>query len=73
MVQEEKDVCGGKEKLVVVVPITGEEISLQGCWVVGGHDLGEVVVAEKAKVVAVEEKKRKVGNLKTRVWCFSQK
>jgi hypothetical protein len=29
--------------------------------------VGEVVVAEKAKVVAVEEKKRKVGNLKTRV------
>jgi hypothetical protein len=27
----------------------------------------EVVVAEKAKVVVVEEKKRKVGNLKTRV------
>jgi hypothetical protein len=47
---------------VVVVPITGEEMSLQGCWVVGGHDVGEVVVAEKAKVVAVDEKKRKVGN-----------
>jgi hypothetical protein len=29
--------------------------------------VGEVVVAEKAKVVTVEEKKRKVGNLKTRV------
>jgi len=31
MVQEEEDVCGGNEKLVVVVPITGEEMSLQGC------------------------------------------
>jgi len=31
VVQEEEEVCGGKEKLVVVVPIVGQEMSLQGC------------------------------------------
>jgi hypothetical protein len=35
-----------KKKLVVVVPVVGEKMRLQGCWAIVGHSFGKVVVAK---------------------------
>jgi hypothetical protein len=54
-------------KLVVVVSITSEEMGLQRCWVVINHDMGEVVVVEEAKVMAVEETRERLGTGKKKL------
>jgi hypothetical protein len=54
-------------KLVVVVSITSEEMGLQRCWVVINHDVGEVVVVEEAKVMAVEETRERLGTGKKKI------
>ena len=43
-----------RKKLMVVVPVIGEEIRLQGCWAVIGHSVGEVEMVEET----AEEEKR---------------
>jgi hypothetical protein len=48
------------EKFVVVVPIADEEMGLQGCYVIIGHNVGEVVVVEEAKIMVVEEKRKRL-------------
>jgi hypothetical protein len=49
-----------KEKFVVVVPIADKEMGLQGCYVIIGHNVGEVVVVEEAKIMVVEEKRKRL-------------
>jgi hypothetical protein len=47
-----------REKLVMVVPIAGEEMGLQGCLVM---TWGEVVVAEEVEVVVVKEPRERLA------------
>jgi hypothetical protein len=47
-----------REKLVMVVPIAGEEMGLQGCLVM---TWGEVVVAEEVEVVVVKETRERLA------------
>jgi hypothetical protein len=50
-----------REKLVMVVPIAGEKMGLQGCLVM---TWGEVVVAEEDEVVVVKETRERLATKK---------